>query len=260
MVDGRRVRSVVAGAGGPVVVLVPGLGAVGYLLDTLAGCAAWSRAHLLDVPGFGHAPPRPCPPEIPAMAATVSGWLDAALPGAEVVLAGHSTGAQVAVHVAVARPGRVRALALLGPTFPPAQRRLPAAALAAARTLPRERPGVVRGTVPYYVRAGARTMARFVRSAQRDEPEHLVARLTCPTLVARGEHDRFAPPEWTGHLAATAPKGWCLTVPGAHTFPYGQGGMTSGLIAEAANAAGAATAPWERPGHDHRRTGPAGDH
>jgi pimeloyl-ACP methyl ester carboxylesterase len=239
-VSGRPVRSLAAGDDHPddtVVVIVPGLGAVGYLRDTLAGCGAWARSYLLDVPGFGHRPPRPCPPEIPAIAETVSAWLDAVAPGAAVVLAGHSTGAQAALHVAVHRPDRVRALALLGPTFPPEQRDLAGAARAAALTLPREPVGVVGATVPYYLRAGLPAMTRFVRSAQRDEPERLAARVNCPTLLARGEHDGFAPPGWVRRLA-TAAGGRTVTVPGAHTFPFRQGGLTAGLIAEAARATG----------------------
>lgn len=241
-VAGHPVRSLVAGdhhQEGTIVVVVPGLGAVGYLLDTLVGCGAWARSYLLDVPGFGHRAPRPCAPEIPAIAETVSAWLDVVAPGAGVVLAGHSTGAQVALHVAVARPDRVRGLALLGPTFPPEQRDLAGAARAAVHTLPREQAGVVGATVPYYLRAGLGAMTRFVRSAQRDEPERLASRVSCPPLVARGEHDGFSPQDWVDRLAATA-GGWSVTVPGAHTFPFRQGGLTAGLIAEAAHNAGPA--------------------
>jgi pimeloyl-ACP methyl ester carboxylesterase len=119
-VEGRRVRSLEAGSGhrsDPPVVIVPGLGALGYLLDTLDGCGAWARSFLVDVPGFGHRPPRPCPPEIPAIARTVTAWITA-VPDAPVVLVGHSTGAQAALHAAVAVPDRVRTLVLIGLTFP----------------------------------------------------------------------------------------------------------------------------------------------
>jgi pimeloyl-ACP methyl ester carboxylesterase len=101
-VSGRRVRSLEAGwehTSGPLVVVVPGLGALGYLLDTLAGCAAWARSFLLDVPGFGRRGARACAADVQAVAETVSDWLEE-VPDGPVVLAGHSTGAQAAPHVA----------------------------------------------------------------------------------------------------------------------------------------------------------------
>jgi pimeloyl-ACP methyl ester carboxylesterase len=215
------------------VVVIPGLGALGYLLDALEGCGAWARSFLLDVPGFGHRRPRACPPRIPALAEVVSAWL-AAVPREPVVLAGHSTGAQVAVRVAADHPERVRSLVLMGPTFPPELRRPSGLLGALPRTLAHESPGELAVTVPYYARGGTRDLLRYVRSALHDAPERVIGRVTCPTLVLRGVHDAFAPRTWVRHLAATAPRGRSMTVPGAHNFPYQHGGLTSALIAEAA--------------------------
>lgn len=235
------VRSLSAGGprGGPVVALVPGLGALGYLSDTLTACGAWGRAFLLDLPGFGHPPPRPCPPEVPAIAGALSRWLDAVAGDDPVVLVGHSTGAQAALRAAAERPDRVRALVLLGPTFPPRQRRLPALVRAAARDLARERLVLVPVVLPYYLRGGPRGLAAMVRSAQRDEPERAIPRVRCPVLLVRGEQDTFATREWVDRLAAAAPDGEAVTIPGAaHTFPYRRGGLTAGLIAHTARRAG----------------------
>jgi hypothetical protein len=55
---GRPVRALISGervAGMLEVVLVPGLGAVATMLDLLHACGAWTRASLLDLPGFGSA-------------------------------------------------------------------------------------------------------------------------------------------------------------------------------------------------------------
>ncbi|GII05437.1 alpha/beta fold hydrolase [Planobispora takensis] len=231
-------RSLEAGeerSGGPLVVILPGLGVLGYLQDTLAGCGAWARSFLLDVPGGDG--PGACPVEVPALAGTVSAWLDA-LPDGPVVLAGHSTGAQLALRVAAARPDRVRGLALLGPVFPPHLRR-PAALLAPVlRDLSRESPALLRVAVPYYLYDGVPRLARYVRSAQREEPERLVTGIGCPVIAARGRHDTLAPQWWTDRLAALAPQGRSLTVPGAHTFPYRRGGLTAALIARAARGTG----------------------
>ncbi|MEE1942989.1 alpha/beta fold hydrolase [Streptomyces sp. TRM 70361] len=250
MPDGRRqpyrlrwdggVRSLEAGperARGPAVVLVPGLGALGYLLDTLAGCAGWARSFLLDVPGFGHRPPRPCAAEIPAIADTVSGWLDAVVGDAPVVLVGHSTGAQAALRVAAREPGRVRALVLMGPTFPPEQRRLPGLLRGSVRVARHEPLGLLPVTVPYYLRGGRRELTRLIRSARRDQPERTITGVRCPVLLVRGEHDALAPREWVHRLAAAAPHAWSTTVPGAHNFPFRRGGPTAALVAQAARRA-----------------------
>lgn len=232
-VTGRQVRSLQAGSTGPFVVVISGLGALGYLTDTLTACSAWARAFLLDVPGFGHRGPPACPAEIPAIAETVSAWLAQVADG-PVVLVGHSTGAQAALRVAVAHPDRVCALALLGPTFPPEQRFLRGLVRGFVCSVLREPPAVLPATVPYYLRAGPRALLRFVRSAQRDQPEQLISALRCPTMLARGEHDAFAPQPWLDRLTAAAPDSSTRTVPGPHAFPFRRGELTAELIAHAA--------------------------
>ncbi|MFC6088005.1 alpha/beta fold hydrolase [Saccharothrix lopnurensis] len=235
------VRSLEAGSGredGPVVVLVPGLGALGYLTDAPAGCGGWARSFLLDLPGFGHRRPRPCAAEVRAVASAAARWLDLVVGDTPVVLVGHSTGAQAALHVAADHPDRVGALVLMGPTFPPEQRRFPALFRAHFRNSRREPPGLVPVTVPYYLRGGPRDLARFVRSAQHDRPEQVITGVRCPTLLVRGEHDAFSPRGWVERLAEAARDGWAETTAGAHTFPHQHGGATSALIARAARRAG----------------------
>ncbi|KDN22501.1 alpha/beta fold hydrolase [Amycolatopsis rifamycinica] len=212
--------------GRPPVVLLPGLGAPGYLVDTLHGCAAVTRAHLLDVPGFGRPGPLACAPDIDAIAGTVAGWLDRPS-----VLFGHSTAAQVALRVAVRRPDLVRALVLAGPTFPPELRRLGPLAAAFLADVVHESPSALPGTVPHYLRAGPRRLLRMIRSAQRDAPERAMPLLRCPVLVVRGRRDTLSPEPWARSLAAAA-RGEFVTVPGAHTFPARAGGATSALITE----------------------------
>ncbi len=76
-------------------------------------------------------------------------------------------------------------------------------------------------------------MIRYVNSARHDEPERLIGRPACPVLIARGEHDTLATPEWVDRLARTARHGRSVTVPGSHAFPCEQGELTAALIAEA---------------------------
>ena len=120
LVDGRPVRSLVTGTGSQELVVVPGLGALGYLLPLVRACASWARVHLLDLPGFGARTTARLPADLPAVSAALRAWLDR-VPDAPVVLLGHSTRAQAALHAARAVPGR--RLVLAGATFPPHARR-----------------------------------------------------------------------------------------------------------------------------------------
>ena len=214
------------------VVLVPGLGAPGYLLRTLERCARSGPARLLDVPGFGDPSGPACPETLEPLADTVARWL-AVVPQTPVVLAGHSTGAQVALHAAVRVPERVQALVLLAPTFPPHLRRMPPLLGAVARTAVRESPGLVSAVLPSYVKAGPRRLLNCIRSAQADTPEDVLSAVSCPVTVAAGEDDALCPPDWTGHLAHRAGTGRPLLVPGAHGFPHPRPDITAELVTSA---------------------------
>ncbi|GGX66476.1 hypothetical protein GCM10010358_21170 [Streptomyces minutiscleroticus] len=231
---GTTVRSVRVGTGGgPQVVLLPGLGAVGYLMRTADACAArGGTLRLLDVPGFGDRAAPPFPATIEALADVTADWL-ATVPEGPVVLAGHSTGAQIALHAALRVPDRVRALVLLGLTFPPAARDAGALLGAFTRTALHEAPSVLPHVLPYYARGGPRRLARLVRSAQRDAPERLLPAVSCATVVVGGRHDAIAPPAWIGHAARRAPRGRALVLPGAHSFPFTQPARTAEVLVRA---------------------------
>ena len=230
-VPGRRVRSLAAGAprtGVPELVLVPGLGALGYLLPLVRSAAGRTRVHLLDVPGFGHRTTAACPAALADVAAATAAWLADALP-APVLLAGHSTGAQAALRAALAVPDRVAGLALLGPTFPPELRRWGPLAAAAGRTASHERLGEVPATLPDYLR-GRRRVLELLRTAMADAPEARVAGVGCPVLVARGARDRVSPGAWAQRLAGGAREGRAVTLPGAHNTPWTHPDATAGAL------------------------------
>jgi pimeloyl-ACP methyl ester carboxylesterase len=205
---------------------VPGLGAPGYLLRTLERCARSGPVRLQDVPGFGDPAGQACPETLGSLAGTVARWL-AVVPRAPVVLAGHSTGAQVALHATVRAPERVRAHVLLAPTFPPHLRRMRPLLGALARTAVHEAPGAVPTVLPTYLKAGPRRLLTCVRSAQADAPEDVLPSVTCPVTVVAGEKDALCPPEWIHHLASRAAIGRALLVPGAHAFPHPHPAVTS---------------------------------
>ncbi|WP_159048834.1 alpha/beta fold hydrolase [Streptomyces sp. NRRL B-3648] len=105
---------------------------------------------VLDVPGFGDPLGQACDATLGPLADTVSRWPADVAP-ATVVPAGHSTGAQVALHAAVRRPDRVGALVLLAPTFPPGLRGAGPLVRAFARTALHESAGVLPAVLPSYV-------------------------------------------------------------------------------------------------------------
>lgn len=222
--EARRVRTLEAGtprAGVPEVVVVPGLGALGYLLPTVRACARWTRVHLLDIPGFGHPAAASCPSALADTARTAAAWLATSTASADrpVLLVGHSTGAQAALAVTVDRPEHVGALCLAGPTFPPEARRWWPLLRGVARTLRHEPFGLVPATLPDYLR-GRRGVLTLLRTALADRPEDLLPRVSCPVLVVRGEHDAVCGARWAAELADAAPRGRFVTVPGAHNFTF----------------------------------------
>jgi pimeloyl-ACP methyl ester carboxylesterase len=111
--------------GVPEVVLVQGMAVADYLMPAVAELGRWTRAHLVELPGYAGSGEPTRKLDVPGYAAAVVEWLDAAEFG-PVVLAGHSSGTQVAARAAVkAGPRRVVAVVLASPTVAPIARPLP---------------------------------------------------------------------------------------------------------------------------------------
>ena len=234
----RPVRSLVLGepvAGVPEVVVVPGLGALGYLLPTLEACAAWTRVHLLDLPGFGHRCTARCPSALADVAASAAAWLEEAV-ARPVLLVGHSTGAQSAARAALDVPHRVQGLVLAGATFPPELRSLLRLVLPVARTLIHESPRELPGVLPEYLRGRSRVLV-LLRSALADRPEDAVAGVAAPLTVLRGEHDRLCPEVWAQQLADLVAEGRAVTLPGAHNNVFTHPTAVAAAVRDAAGGA-----------------------
>lgn len=241
-------RSIVAGPSdpgpahpGPVdpgarVVLIPGLGAVGYLVDLLNATAGVAPTTLLDLPGLGHRRTAGLPVGLGELSRAAA----EALPAGPVVVLGHSTGAQLALRAALLAPQRVAAVVLLGPAFEPRSRPRAALLARALRALTVESPRLLPRTVPYYVRGGRR-FVEFVSETRRERPEDLIGQLACPVLVGRGTRDVISSAPWTRQLAAAAPAGRAYTLPGAHNVPFTHPDAVVRLLREAIAAAGLQT-------------------
>jgi pimeloyl-ACP methyl ester carboxylesterase len=218
---GRPVRALVAGTPAPPlprVVIVPGLGAVGYILDLLHACGAWTEASLLDLPGFGNRVTNDCPADLATLTPVAAQCLGSEGEPA-VVLVGHSTGAQLALRAAAAAPTRVAGLVLIGLTFdPPVRERWPRL-IPRLRTYLYERPRELVVTVPDFVRGGA-GLAQYLGSALRDRPEDHLRQVSGPVLVLRGRKDTLCPLPWARRLMDGRPDGEVRTLPGSHNVPY----------------------------------------
>jgi pimeloyl-ACP methyl ester carboxylesterase len=227
-VDGRQVRSYGTGRRGDLaeVVLIPGLGAPGYLYPWMREIGRWTRATVLDLPGWRLGRGR-CSSTVAAVGATAARWLEVT-DRHDVVLGGHSSGSQSAVRTALAVPDRLAGLVLAGPTLDP-RARDPAVLLARfLGTVTREKLPELPAVLPWYASSGGLPWLRLVASVIADRPEDLVGAVSTPVLVLAGDRDRFAPPAWAERLAtlASAP---CFLLPGPHNACF-----TSPAAADAA--------------------------
>jgi pimeloyl-ACP methyl ester carboxylesterase len=219
-VAGRPVRLLVAGTVTdlPEVVLLPGLGAPGYLAPWVREIANWTRATVLDLPGWRWGRATACRPTVAGVGAAAADWL-IEQDRRGVVLLGHSTGAQAAARTGLLVPDRLAGVVLAGPTFDPAARTVATLLRRAVGTLAHERPAELPAVLPSYLHSGGLGLLRFLLDALRDRPEDVVGQLRMPVLVMTGERDGFAPPAWAHHLATVA-TGRCAVLPGAHNFCF----------------------------------------
>ena len=202
----------------PELVFVPGLGAPGYLLPWLRLVASWTEVTVLDLPGWRYGRARSCPPTVAGIGTAVGDWLQAT-GRRDVVLVGHSTGAQAVLRAALDYRPLVAGVVLAGPTFTPAARTVSGLLRGLAATLPRERPGELAAVLPSYLHSGGLPMLRLLRSAMPDPMEERIGELRMPLLVLTGRADRLADPAWARLLAETG-RGSCAVLPGAHNFCY----------------------------------------
>ncbi|MGP4046146.1 alpha/beta fold hydrolase [Streptomyces sp. 2A115] len=202
----------------PEVVLVQGMGVADYLLPGLGSFGTWTRAHLLELPGFAGSCDPPHELDVPEFGRSVAHWLLARDLG-RVILVGHSSGTQVAARAALDHPGIV-GVVLASPTVDPMARSLPRLLLRWRLDSRREPPGLSESHRPEWKRAGLRRMVHIALVHLRDNLEDSVVQLRVPLLVIRGREDRISTARWGRQLADLVPDGRYVEVPGAHTFPW----------------------------------------
>jgi pimeloyl-ACP methyl ester carboxylesterase len=185
------------------VVLVPGLG-----LDERSSARLRARlpATVVLLPGMGRTEP------VPSLDALADRLL-AALGAGPVVLVGHSQSCQVVV--VAARDPRVSALVLLGPTTDPRLRSVLGLARQWVRTALAEPFRQVPLVAAQWWRTGPRAMAALWRITAPDRTDERVRNVHVPVVVHRGTRDRLCPHDWAARLAAAAPRGRLVELPGA---------------------------------------------
>jgi pimeloyl-ACP methyl ester carboxylesterase len=243
-VDERPVRSLSRGVrhGLPEVVLVPGLGAPGYLAPFARAVSGWTRVTVVDLPGWRWGRARSCAPGLDGIARCIPRWL-AATGRDQVVLLGHSTAAQAVARAARDQPEVLAGAVLAGPTFAPPARRAPALVRRALATAPHESLGELPAVLPSYLHSGVAALVRMLDEAMDDPLHHVVAAVAVPTLVLVGAHDALAPPGWARTLADVA-SAQVEIVPGGHNFCYRHPHRASEVVRATVRAwAGSAAKP-----------------
>ncbi|WP_029433243.1 alpha/beta fold hydrolase [Blastococcus sp. URHD0036] len=187
----------------PRLVLVPGLG-----LDHRSSARVRRRigADVVVLPGMGLRGPVPPP-------AGLAARLLAELGPGPVVLVGHSQSCQVVA--AAATDVRVAAVVLLGPTTDPrlrSVRGLTGRWLATAWAEPWWQAPLV---LAQWLTTGPRAMAALWRRAAPDPIAARLAAVVVPVTVVRGSRDRLCSGPFAAAVAAAAPRGRLVELPGA---------------------------------------------
>jgi pimeloyl-ACP methyl ester carboxylesterase len=209
-------------AGAKPVVLVHGLGVSSrYMMPIAAELADEFTVYAVDLPGHGPSDRPPRTLDVPALAAALEQWMDAA--GlARASLLGNSMGCQIAAEFAVRHPERVERLVLVGPTVDPhARSAMRQFARLLASTLA-ERPSIVAVAVLDYARMGPAYFCEL-RHMLEHRIEEVLPRITAPALIVRGSRDHVAPRAWAEQVARLIPAARLAIVEGGgHALNYSE--------------------------------------
>jgi 2-hydroxy-6-oxonona-2,4-dienedioate hydrolase len=199
---------------GPPVVLVHGLAVSSRYFAPLIRELARTRTVLSpDLPGYGRSATPSRPLDIPELADALDEWIDLA-DVAPAPLVANSLGCQVAVDLAVRRPGRVSRLVLLGPTMDPGAPTILRQALRLAHDTLREPPGLWVAETIDYLRMGPRRAVATGRYALADPFTEKASRLPHPALVVHSGRDAIVSQAWAERVTRLLPDGRLRVIPG----------------------------------------------
>lgn len=145
-------------------------------------------------------------------------WLAALATAAGIssaVWVGHSVSSQYVLRLRNLRPELVRGLVLAAPTGEPGAFRWLAQLVGLARTSVREPLPLVGRVLSHYATTPpARTIGSWL-GARRDDPLAGARACACPLRVVLGERDPVVPESFARRLAASAPQGDLVVIPGS---------------------------------------------
>jgi pimeloyl-ACP methyl ester carboxylesterase len=208
-------------ASAPDVVLVHGLGCSHrYLQPLAAALAPGLRACAVDLPGFGRTPGPRRALGIRGLSTALGEWLRASGRGGAPLVA-NSMGCQVVADLAVHAPELLGPVVLIGPTMDRHARSPLRHAARLVLDCLREPPSLTPLLVHDYLRAGPRRFALTFAHALADPVERHVTAIPTPAVVVRGSRDAIVSRRWAAELAAAAPDGRLVEVPGQpHALNY----------------------------------------
>lgn len=172
-----------------------------------------ATVYSLDLPGFGGTPKPRFSPSVHEMALLVAHALDE-VGVSDAILVGHSMGAQWVVELALLRPDLVTGVVIIGPVTDSRHRSLPAQSRALTTDILGEPPLTNAVVFLDYLRCGPAYFLAQSKPMLSYPIDERVASLTRPLLVLRGGNDPIADDDWCRRLAARAPIGCVVTVPG----------------------------------------------
>jgi pimeloyl-ACP methyl ester carboxylesterase len=223
-VGGVRMHAHVAvGAGSDAlpVVLVHGFGvSSSYLTPTAERLGTRFDVYAPDLPGHGRSDTPQRAYNIEALANALIAWMSA-LRIERAALVANSMGCQIAVAAALADPGRVDRLVLIGPTLDPIARNL--VRLLARFVWAGIHEDLTLGVliVRDYARMGARIAPELCAMLEYRMEDRL-REVDVPTLLVRGEHDAIAPRAWLARASKLIGKHarWTEVKGAAHAVNY----------------------------------------
>lgn len=221
------------GASGPVFVLLHGIGmSHRYYRRLQIVLARHGDTYSIDLPGFGATPRPDRQLSVPDYAAIIAATLQK-MGATRVVVIGHSMGTQFATELAVQHPDLVSHVVLLGPVVDAARRTIRQQSLTLGLDSLMESPVGNAIVFTDYARSGLRWYLTELPVMMSYDLEARLGLVPQPVLVIRGSRDPVAPRPWCHKLAATAPNGRFLEIPGKpHIVQHGAAAATAaGILA-----------------------------
>jgi pimeloyl-ACP methyl ester carboxylesterase len=218
---------------GPAFVLLHGIGmSHRYYRRLQILLAQHGDTYSIDLPGFGATPRPDRQLSVPDYAAIIAATLQK-MGARRVVVIGHSMGTQFATELAFQHPELVSHVVLLGPVVDAARRTIRQQSLALGLDSLMESPVGNAIVFTDYARSGLRWYLTELPVMMSYDLEARLELVPQPVLVIRGSRDPVAPRPWCRKLAATAPNGRFLEIPGKpHIVQHGAAAPTAaGILA-----------------------------